>query len=63
MEYLLTTKELLKILQISRTTLHKLIENGEIPYRKIGGQNRFIKKEIEKYLKEKEKNNDKNKRK
>ena len=45
-----TMGELSDYLKISVHTLYKLSQNGDIPGRKIGKQWRYIKKEIDKWL-------------
>ncbi len=46
----MTIQEVLKLLKISRTTLHRLRTEGVIPSYKIGGSVRFKRNEIEEYL-------------
>ena len=48
---LLTPVELAKILKFSTKKVYRLISNCEIPFRKIGGQYRFVKIDIERWLK------------
>ena len=45
-----TIPELSAFLKVSRATIYRLIEKGEINYRKIGGQVRFMKSDIAQYL-------------
>ena len=47
----LTTTETTRYLRVSRKTLLKLIREGKIPARKIGKNYRYLKSELEKYLK------------
>ncbi len=48
---LLTPIEIAKILKFSTKKVYRLISNSEIPFRKIGGQYRFVKIDIERWLK------------
>lgn len=43
-------EELVEFLKVSRSTICRLMKRGEINYRKIGGQVRFMKSDIAKYL-------------
>ena len=47
----LTTKEASEYLRITRQTLLKLIQEGKIKTQKVGHNYRFLKCELEKYLK------------
>ena len=47
---LLTVKEVLKYLRISRTSLYRLIKEQDFPCIKLGGKLLFRKHEIDKYL-------------
>ena len=47
----MTTDDVMDYLKISRKTLMKLIKEGSIPGRKVGKNYRYLKSEIEKYLK------------
>jgi excisionase family DNA binding protein len=47
----LTTKEASEYLRITRPTLLKLIREGEIKVQKVGHNYRFLKSELERYLK------------
>lgn len=47
---LLTIKDVCKQLKISRWTLSKLIENGEIKTLKISGSYRFKQKDVDEFL-------------
>ena len=47
---LLTTEEVGKILSFSPKTIRKLINAGEIPSVKIGGEFRVIEKELYNYI-------------
>ena len=48
----LTLKETAHFLRISIGTLKKMIENNEVPYKKIGKQSRFLKEELITFMKE-----------
>jgi len=52
---ILTTTEVVKFLKTSKKTLLKLVHNGEIKARKIGNSYRFLKKDLEDYISQKEK--------
>jgi len=47
----MTTQEAVKYLRISRKTLLKLVHDGEIPARKVGKNYRYLKSEIDHFLK------------
>jgi excisionase family DNA binding protein len=49
---LLTTKQLLELLQLDRTTVYRMLSEGRLPGFKIGGQWRFSRQEIEAWMKE-----------
>ena len=49
-EELLTTKEASKYLKISPRTLYRHIRKHQIPAFKLGGEWRFIKSELDKWL-------------
>lgn len=46
----MTTDEAVKYLKISRKTLLKLIQKGEIPAKKVGKNYRYLREEIDKFL-------------
>lgn len=50
MERLLTTRDLQQILQVDRITVYRMLEAGELPGIKIGGQWRFPEGEIRSWL-------------
>lgn len=50
MDDLLTTKELLDLLKIDRTTVYRMLNDGRISGVKVGGQWRFPRKEVEALL-------------
>ena len=45
-------KELAQYMGISVVTIYRLVERGGIPARKVGGQWRFLKDEIDRWLRE-----------
>jgi excisionase family DNA binding protein len=47
----LTFKEAEKYLKIPRSTLYKLLQEGRVPARKVGRHWRFVKKELDEWLK------------
>ena len=49
---LLTPDQLADFLNISKTTVYRLIDSRKIPFYKIGGSIRFDKKDIMNYLQE-----------
>ncbi len=46
----MTTSEAIKYLKISRKTLLKLVHEDKIPARKLGKDYRYLKSEIDKFL-------------
>ena len=48
---ILTFKEAEKYLKIPRSTLYKLLQEGRVPARKVGRHWRFVKAELEDWLK------------
>jgi excisionase family DNA binding protein len=54
MPELLTTKQLQELLQIDRTTIYRMLNEGQIPGFKVGGQWRFSRDAIESWLQEQE---------
>ncbi len=50
MEKLLTVKELMKILQVSKNTTYRLDNSGETPLFKVGGNIRVRLSDLERYL-------------
>lgn len=46
-----TTKDVMKVLKISRTTVYRLIEDGKLTPKKVRNTNRFKLAEIKKILK------------
>lgn len=47
----MTVKELCDYLRLTKMTVLKLLNEGQIPARKVGGSWRILKSEIEKFLK------------
>jgi len=56
MDEFLTLKEVTEILKVSRQTVYRWISSGELRSIKIGKLVRIRKKDLEKFLKNKEKN-------
>ena len=52
-EQYLSTKELMAVLRVSRSTISRLLEEG-LPCLKVGHQNRFSKEEVIEWLKERD---------
>ncbi len=53
MDDLLTTKQLMKLLQVDRTTIYRMINDGRLPAAvRVGGQWRFSRQMIELWLKD-----------
>ena len=52
MSDLLTTKQLIELLQLDRTTVYRMLSEGRLPGFKVGGQWRFSRQEIEAWLRE-----------
>lgn len=46
-EQLLTFKEAMAYLRVSRSTLHRLLSNGQVPGHKVGGTWRFYASELQ----------------
>lgn len=53
---LITEAELAEMLSISKSTLHKLRESGDIPYQMIGSCIRYSQEDIDVWMKEKRHN-------
>lgn len=49
-ERVLTTTEAMEYLKVTRKTLLKLVHRGLIPARKVGKDFRYLKSEIDRYL-------------
>ena len=49
-EPLMTTAQCMEFLHVSRTKLHYMIKNGQIPFFRVGNSLRFSKKEVRKTL-------------
>lgn len=50
MERLLTTKDLQQILQVDRITIYRMLDSGELPGIKVGGQWRFPEQAVSDWL-------------
>jgi excisionase family DNA binding protein len=53
LEQYLSTKELMAVLRVSKSTISRLLEEG-LPCLKVGHQNRFPKEEVIEWLKERD---------
>ncbi len=51
-EDLLTTKQLMEMLQLDRTTIYRMLNDGRLPGVRVGGQWRFSRRAIDAWLKE-----------
>lgn len=54
-DQIISTEEACKMLDLSRQTLYKLCDSGEIPGKKIGGKYRFLRQEILNFIQQKNK--------
>lgn len=50
LEKMLTIKDVTKLLNISRATLYKIMDDGRLTSYLVGGQRRFKRADIEAYL-------------
>ena len=50
MDDLLTTKQLMDLLQIDRTTVYRMLNDGRLPAMRVGGQWRFQRQSIDRWL-------------
>ncbi len=50
MDDLLTTKQLMRMLDLDRTTIYRMLNDGRLPAMRVGGQWRFPRQTIEKWL-------------
>lgn len=57
---LISTEEVCKLVNISRQTLYKLCDKGEIPGKKVGGQYKFVKQKILDYIHQEHNSSNKN---
>jgi excisionase family DNA binding protein len=48
---LISPEELMKLLNISKSSVYRLVNKRHIPFYKVGGKLRFSKADVEKYLK------------
>lgn len=49
---LMTTRELQDLLRVDRTTIYSMLNDGRLPGFKVGGQWRFLRREIESWMRE-----------
>ena len=49
---LITPEDLTKILNISKSSVYRLVDNRSLPFYKVGGNLRFSLTDIDSYLKE-----------
>lgn len=49
-ENLLKVSQIAELLGVSKTTVRAILNNGTIPYIRIGGRNRVLKADLENYL-------------
>ncbi|HUU41745.1 MAG TPA: helix-turn-helix domain-containing protein [Desulfatiglandales bacterium] len=54
MDEVLTTTEAIKFLKTSKRTLLNLVHNGEVKAKKIGNSYRFLKRDLEDYISQRE---------
>ncbi len=52
MDDLLTTRQLEELLQVDRVTIYRMLNDGRLPGFKVGGQWRFSRQEVDKWLEE-----------
>ncbi len=52
MDDLLTTKQLMELLSVDRTTIYRMLNDGRLPGVRVGGQWRFPRRAIEKWIAE-----------
>lgn len=50
MQDVYTVREAAEYLKIGRITLYKLVREGRIPHRKVGGQIRFSKNQLQQWI-------------
>ena len=50
MDDLLTTKQLMDLLRVDRTTIYRMLNDGRLPRMRVGGQWRFPREAIEKWI-------------
>ena len=46
-----TVKELAELLQVTPTTIYRLMNRGELAYHQVGRAKRFSREDVEEYLK------------
>lgn len=47
---MLTMKELTELFKVSRATIYKMIDKGDLAFVRISGQLRFLEKDVEEYI-------------
>ncbi|HEX9074887.1 MAG TPA: helix-turn-helix domain-containing protein, partial [Anaerolineae bacterium] len=52
MDDLLTTKQLMDLLHLDRTTIYRMLNDGRLPGVRVGGQWRFSRQTIDGWLKD-----------
>lgn len=57
MDDLMTTRQLQQLLHVDRITIYRMLEDGRLPGFKVGGQWRFPRREVEKWLQGQRSNN------
>lgn len=50
-DFVMTPKEVAHFTKFSEKKIYRLCKSNEIPYKKIGGQYRFVRTDIERWLK------------
>lgn len=53
-EGVMTIQEVSAYLRLGQSTIYKLVKEGELPGRKVGGQWRFSRKKLEEWLERRE---------
>lgn len=49
-DYIMTVKDVAHYLKLARSTVYKLVQNGTLPARKVGGTWRFSQQQLEEWL-------------
>lgn len=47
---MLTMKELSELFKVSRVTIYKMIDKGDLAFVRISGQLRFLEKDVDEYI-------------
>lgn len=50
-DYIMTLKEVAQYLKLAESTVYKLVQNGTLPARKVGGTWRFSRQQLDAWLK------------